>query len=158
MELFTLIFILYWSFFFYHRILIGQIIKKYNVKTRYTFLGGGIGRQPKRYSNHYFVNGRSVYFSNEVFTTKLRYTSDNKEVNLNDIVLLQNYTNNLSTDTYNMKTNIYAKADDACSPYHVGNCKYGSMIKHKIYFKSYEEAKASGRRPCSYCNHTNTKF
>lgn len=151
MDWITLLFVLYWSFFIYHRVLINQLIKKYNVKTKYTFLGGGWGRQPKRYSSQYFVKGRAVYFSNRILTTKLRYLSDYTEVTLDDNIVLQNYSNDFSTDSQRKNIDFYAKKHDASSPYHIGNCKYGSSIRYKIYFQSLKEVQASGRKPCNYC-------
>lgn len=46
----------------------------------------------------------------------------------------------------------YSKASDPKSPVHYGPCKYGSMIKNRVYYKTIDEAKASGRNMCKVCN------
>ncbi len=46
----------------------------------------------------------------------------------------------------------YSKASEPRSPIHHGPCKYGSMIKNRVYYKTLDEAIVSGRKMCKVCN------
>lgn len=114
-----------------------QLMDKFNVQKRYKFIGGGVGRQPKRYDEYYVKDGHRIYFSK----------SDNGE----DVVKLcvNNEILNDSKYTGSKRSMIY----------HDSNCKWAKKVSSIsiVRFNTVLEAENNGFRPCKECLSNNRK-